>query len=889
MSLFSSRLPHASIISALLLTTLSAQTAPGPDSGTADSTVVLPEFAVKVDKDNGYLASDTISGSRLSTNLLRTPSDVSVLTREFLADLGIIDTRDALRWLTSSYPTDPNTDPRDFGGNVTFRGLPAGANTRNYFPYIITVKDYLVDRIEGWRGPNSILYGVGPAGGSVNILTKQALFKSSGALDVRGDTAGSTRMAVDVNEPLGSKVAVRVNALSQRRRNWIDGYFNDTDAVDIAVSARPWKGATFRFDGEYGLDKNSMSYVPLTDRSSAWDQQTVATGPLAASPAASTGLVRLTTSYLVASNAFDGVLSFLNYPRTDGTSLSLANGKSFTGFPVLPRKQFWAQPAQAKLKSDYYTAQAFYEQTFDSGLVTELAFSTEQVIRKGPTFNWTSTYLDVVKVLPNGAANPHFGEYYSETPLNNFYRTLNYETTARAAAAYPIQFGRNTQTFSVVAQRDFNNFDPQITLLARDNNPADANLRSAANAYVYRQYWSAPQADLKIPTDSNGYHFSETRTRSTHQAAQMSSIQLNTVGAYFANKVTLIAGVRYDDYKAHVRDIATFDSRGYAATYSDQRFGAKVTTTTAGLTYFPVNTVGLYVNYADGFRPLNRNVPALPGEPGANATSSNSRTAGLRLNLWDGRVVGSIGYYEAEETGQTQQLSLGVVNQIWVDIGQPDKQITPTAYLDTYDYRAHGFEADLTANVTKSLRVKFNLALPETEQSNSYPGSNAYIAQNLAAWQAGAADVTNPNRARVASNTATYLNTIQSAIDGRTLNGTVKWTANVFGTYTFTSGKLNGFQIGGGANIYGKRLIGNQLNQPTNFVYAEAYTVANAMAAYKFKVRRFPCEVRLNVTNLFDYSDEVYTSVAIYQGRAYRNNYYYIPARETMLTLSLKW
>lgn len=862
---------------------------PASAANTAEETIEMPEFTVRVDKDNGYVATDTISGSRLSTNLLKTPSDISVLTRDFLQDLGIMDTRDALRWLTASYPTDPNTDPRDFGGNVTFRGLSAGANTRNYFPYLITVKDYLVDRIEGWRGPNSILYGVGPAGGSVNILTKQANFKAATTVDVRADTDGGTRLAIDANRPLNHRVAVRLNAVTQNRRNWIDGYFDDTDAVDLAATVRLWKGAQLRFDGELSNQRSSMSYVPLNDRSSAWDRTTVATGPLSASPATSTGLVRLTTGYLVASNAFSGVLSFLNYPRTDGTSLSLVNGKSFANFPVLPRKQCWAQPSGATLTNHSYTAQAFFEQNFTSGLVVEVAASIGRVVREGPTYNFVSTYRDVAQVLPNGQNNPHFGEYYDEIALNNFYRTLNYESTLRAAAAYPLRFGRNTQTFSVVAQRDFQDFEPQITLLARDNNPADANLRSSANSYVYRQYWSAPQADLVIPRDSNGYHFSETKTRNTHQASQMSSVQLNSVGSYFDEQVTVIGGLRYDDYRAYVCDIATFDSRGYAATYSEQKFGAKVTTGTAGLTYFPVKVAGLYVNYTEGFRPLNRNVPTLPGQTGANATSSNAKTIGLRLNLLDGKLVGSIGYYRSQETGQTQQLSLGTVNQIWSDLGQADKQITPTAYLDTYDYKGHGVEADLTANPTKNFRLKFGVSVPRTSQSNSYPGSKAYIAQNLAVWQAGAADMTNPNRARIASNLATYLNTIQSAVDGRTLNGTMKWSTNVFGTYSFSDGLLKGFQIGGGANLYGRRLIGNQANQPWAFIYSGEYAIANAMAAYRFKVRNLPVQVRLNVANLLDFQDEVYTSVAIYSGTAYRNNYYYIAARAATLSVEVKF
>jgi outer membrane receptor protein involved in Fe transport len=880
--------------------TAPAQTAaPAPEPAKSEELVELPSFSVQAEKDEGYIAADTISGSRLSTNLIKTPSDITTLTSEFIRDLGVFDTSEVLRWLTSAHPVDPvPTDPRDFGGNVNFRGLPSGGNTRNYFPYVITVKDYMVERVEGWRGPNAILYGTGPIGGSVNILTKQPRFNSNqGMLDFRMDTADTLRLALDDNRKISRHAALRLNAITQKRRTWIDGYVDDLDAIDAAVAFRPWRRATIRVEGEIGKLVNSMGYGAVMDRSSLWDGVSTASGAVASVPPGS-GLTRLGNGYLVASNAWDGVLSFLNYPRTDGTGLSVANAGDpglpaglGAKMPVIPRKEFWLAPPQVRLTNNYHSGQAFFEQQFDWGLVVELAASTARTIREGPTYNWMTTYVDVVDTLPNGEANPNFKKHYSEVTLNNDYRTLNSNNTVRLAAAYPFRIGRAEQTISVVAQRNTEHFEPVIKGFGRDNNPDVPNLRDAVNRYQYRMYWDQP-ASFVAPLDSNGYHFSEVLERDTYQTSQMNSLQANFIGEYFRRALTIIGGFRYDDYFCSITDIGARDARGNPSPdgYTTQRFGAKVRTGSAGLTWFPIHSAGLYINYSEGFRPLNRNVASLPGETGASATDSDSKTIGLRFRLFNNRVVGSAGYYTSAERGQTQQLGIGEANNVWHLMGMDEKQIIPTQYLDTYDYSAHGFEVDITANITKRWRLKFNAALPRNKISNAYPGSRRYWEANHGEWEAALETVPAQTATLIQSAMTTFYNrNVIAGADGRKINGSLKWTANLFTTYSFDRGFLKGFQFGGGANFYGDRLIGNETDRAFDYIYSKSYTIASAMLRYDFKIKKMRFETQLNVSNLLDNDDPVFTNVLIYGGRAYRNNYYYIPAREVMFSLRLRY
>src|SRR4051812_25211789 len=248
-----------SLVSALLLaasaaTLLGQATTNNPATATTaapgdQSPVVLSPFTVATEKDTGYIASDSLMGGRISTNLLTTPSDVSVLTRDFLNDIAADSYQDAAVWLTGATVTpSPN---QDFGTDVSFRGIGnvnGGYPSRNYFRYNNGVDGYIAERLEAARGPNSLLFGDGVVSGVLNTITKRArVGADSTELQTRIDSEGGTRFTVDVNRPLiRNTAAVRVNLLASEGRNWVDTYYNNRLGMQIAAAWRPWKGGELR-------------------------------------------------------------------------------------------------------------------------------------------------------------------------------------------------------------------------------------------------------------------------------------------------------------------------------------------------------------------------------------------------------------------------------------------------------------------------------------------------------------------------------------------------------------------------------------------------------------------------------------------------------------------
>ena len=151
-----------------------------------EETITLSPFEVQSDKDTGYLSHNTASGSRLNAALRDTPAAISVFTPEFLQDIAAVSVEDVAKY-SANTESDVGFVSASPNGNsligpsagLTVRGLPtasgpATGRTVNFFSYIFEIDTYNTERIEFSRGPNSILFGLGQAGGSFNTQSRTA-------------------------------------------------------------------------------------------------------------------------------------------------------------------------------------------------------------------------------------------------------------------------------------------------------------------------------------------------------------------------------------------------------------------------------------------------------------------------------------------------------------------------------------------------------------------------------------------------------------------------------------------------------------------------------------------------------------------------------------------
>ncbi|GAB5559202.1 MAG: hypothetical protein SynsKO_08490 [Synoicihabitans sp.] len=258
-----------------------------------EDVVVLSPFEVSAEEEQGYAAATTLAGNRLNTELRDIGNAVTVVTKQFLDDIGAVDNESLLQYTVgtevgnvqgnftgtgdgalldeSSRFTNPNQ-------NTRVRGLAAADNTRDYFLSNIPWDGYNVDRVDLQRGPNSILFGQGSPAGIINVGTKQAMFNNSNEVTFRVGSFGSARGTVDFNRVLiEDQLAVRVAGVKDNQKFKQDPSFSNTERIFGAVRYEPGflkKGSArtiIKAHGEFGsVDSNRPRTLPPIDLITPW-------------------------------------------------------------------------------------------------------------------------------------------------------------------------------------------------------------------------------------------------------------------------------------------------------------------------------------------------------------------------------------------------------------------------------------------------------------------------------------------------------------------------------------------------------------------------------------------------------------------------------------------
>ncbi|MFO1448977.1 MAG: TonB-dependent receptor plug domain-containing protein [Opitutaceae bacterium] len=247
-----------------------------------EETISLSPFEVNATEEAGYVGQDTLSGSRLRTNLKDVAAAISPMTAEFLRDIAATNIVEAVEY---GVGTRVETDDARAAGpvgdgyndgfrSIRIRGLPGGGRSINFFGAPGEVDLYMTDRIEVSRGPNSILYGFGSPAGKINVSTKQAMTnKNVTSLSARIDSWEGQRWTADHNTVLiKNKLALRAVVLHGRERSWRAAGYNDQDRIFLAGKWQIDRRTTLKVEYEHG---EISRFVPrpffANDLSSTWE------------------------------------------------------------------------------------------------------------------------------------------------------------------------------------------------------------------------------------------------------------------------------------------------------------------------------------------------------------------------------------------------------------------------------------------------------------------------------------------------------------------------------------------------------------------------------------------------------------------------------------------
>lgn len=253
---------------------------------------VLSPFEVTSESSIGYLATATLAGTRIRTDMKDVGSAISVITQEFIRDVGATDSSTLLQYTTNAEVAGTRGTYAGLGngssvselgqlrapaGSQRVRGLAAADNTRDFFVTDIPWDSYNVERIDIQRGPNSILFGLGSPAGIVNATMRDAQYDNRNSIEVRTGSYGSARGSIDLNrELIDGTFAVRVNALWDHELFQQKQAYEDDDRFYIAARWDPkifgpdFK-TTVRVKYENGnIKANRPRIVPPSDSITPW-------------------------------------------------------------------------------------------------------------------------------------------------------------------------------------------------------------------------------------------------------------------------------------------------------------------------------------------------------------------------------------------------------------------------------------------------------------------------------------------------------------------------------------------------------------------------------------------------------------------------------------------
>jgi outer membrane receptor protein involved in Fe transport len=263
---------------------LVAQTTP-PDSTKDDEAVVLSPFTVRTDKDNGYGATNSISGSRVDTAIKDLPLPMQVITSEFIKDTGATDLRKSLSYVSGISLQTQNDLENNGGVGGIQRGAygPGGVNnpegiTSNISGTQLKIRGFItnnvlrngflrgspsdainIDRIEVVQGPNALLYGTGNFGGVVDYLTKRPLNRPQGYMTFGYGSYDYMRTTLDVTGPVSTSqnIDYRLVGSWESAKTNVDYQKNSHYFIAPSFSWKPTKTTEITLETEYTKSKQN--------------------------------------------------------------------------------------------------------------------------------------------------------------------------------------------------------------------------------------------------------------------------------------------------------------------------------------------------------------------------------------------------------------------------------------------------------------------------------------------------------------------------------------------------------------------------------------------------------------------------------------------------------
>jgi outer membrane receptor protein involved in Fe transport len=772
------------LTSAAFTSAAPAQTATA-NAAAKESAVELSPFVISSERETGWSANETLTGTHTKQALKDLPVNIDAITSDFMGDLGLFSADDAAQFVANVYAL-PLMENDNQGGNFSFRGMTQVNNiSRNYFRWFIPSDTYNVERIDFGKGSNSLIFGAVEPGGQGAAFTKRPFMKNFGQVLAFNNSEGAYRYELDYNRKVTQTLALRLNAVRRQEKTFQDASAYKFEGETLTALWRPFPRTSIRVEGEQGKYDNTRGFAGInvweqSARSNAWSTA----GTYYTSDGAWILQAAQSAADKLAANAVAGGQPTLLEGRFIDVAMRNAAGvvvgtRRINGMP----KRYNLRGAWDQQARPFNTYSVTIEQAVGP-LTAELAYNHQNQAsdRNDNSFDTTiSVDVNGRPFIDAASDRKHFGTdtdafrgavTYNWKPLKWMEQLLvaTAEYSESAQDNYRLQ-GYNVRPLLSGAATAINTTNDRGRLrLYLDD------LQFYSRALFDRLQFNSPPVTSAVDMRMLGFFASGTDAASGTQFVRSAAATFSATGKYFNGRLQSLLGIRRDTSREYdyttTRYFGQFNEAIRPPKYQDALKGdyqenlsqrLSHNTITTGATYALNKDVNVYGVYSESFRFQDfvtfDNVRFGP-------IIGQTKEVGLKGSLFDGRAGITFAVFDIDR----QNVKLSYNNIINLTAAQLEDLMNPNDILPgnaAYRYSAPGTASaarnyqstenskggDLTLVLrpTKQLQLRFtvgrakvldtpdlaafrsyyNAAVTRTNAANA-PGGNAALAESPA-------------------------------------------------------------------------------------------------------------------------------------------------------------
>ena len=671
---------------------------------TADSDI---ERISVYEKQNRVVMSSGLA-TKSDMSLMETPAPVVIIDRELIESQGVDSLQDLVRNVSgltqagNNYGIGDNLVIRGLDANYTYDGMYGGAGLGNTFNPTRSLTN--VESVEVLKGPATGLYGIGSAGGVINLIEKKPEFEEKHKVAAELGQWDSYSLSFDSTNAITDDLAYRVMAKTASSDGFRD-LKEDRDEIYTSLKYVLNDRQNIMLSAAYIKDEIAVDSIGHPIR--IYNAETA--NGLSAGEVTGADLVNDPTgSGVQLSDAQRDQLA---------NSLSASDGLTPYSFgtngiisPMADANE--GEELRFKLTHNYYI-------TDDLFLNQQLQYRnyTSSFARQTGAYNYVYSTRDGIinndpraPLVEDGVLYPYAARRQEYRQVEADEKSWQYFLDLR----YDFMLGDIDNELLVNANyedrdirfKQFSIWDQDYVLT---NDAGDVTYQGSL-PYIY---------DIREPNWPSGNFddFDPLKTSDYNKKVQAWGLGIQHVG-YLTEELTTRIGVAYN------RIEQTYEHFGVDERYSSSRAEPTPEASTSdsgltynlGATYQPSEDLSVFVNHSKGRTAYSVLGSVAGNEADREDSESMSNDLGFRFKAFDDQLLASVVIFESSRT------NLEYANPLYDALTSGSN--VPESYYDGKE-ETTGIELDLNAYLNDKWKVNVN-GIYQDARDKSNPNSSSY-------------------------------------------------------------------------------------------------------------------------------------------------------------------